>query len=344
MLFELGDHSHDEIAEILGVRREKVKALVFQARESLAGWRRARETPCVEIREQLATAARRGAQARDAAPPRRPLRGLAEFEAEVRRQRVAMAAVLPVVPAVGLKSAVLGAIGAGAGAGGGGSLAGLGGAAKGVAAKTLMCAAVAGSAGSAGYVAVHEVQLHDGRGSAPRRRRTTARVGQGAAGAARAARAAKPIASAGAGAGRAASLVASGDAKHDRGPGEGAAVRGPAPAGKARAKRGRSAQRPGRAHRRRRTLRQARPRRRPRRLRQARPLRRRSRLRRAATGAARRGTEGRSEAVADARAGGSAAAAAPSTVAAAALGVAAGRARRAPRRGTGRRRRGPSAP
>ena len=76
VLFELGDHSHDEIAEILGVRREKVKALVFQARESLAGWRRARETPCVEIREQLATAARRGAQARDAAPPRRALRGL----------------------------------------------------------------------------------------------------------------------------------------------------------------------------------------------------------------------------------------------------------------------------
>jgi len=56
VLFELGDHTHDEIAEVLGVRRDKVKALVFQARESLAGWRRARETPCVEIREQLATA------------------------------------------------------------------------------------------------------------------------------------------------------------------------------------------------------------------------------------------------------------------------------------------------
>ena len=65
VLFELGDHSHDEIAEVLGVRREKVKALVFQARESLAGWRRARETPCVEIREQLATA--RGAALKRAA-------------------------------------------------------------------------------------------------------------------------------------------------------------------------------------------------------------------------------------------------------------------------------------
>ena len=76
VLFELGDHSHDEIAEVLGVRRDKVKALVFQARESLAGWRRARETPCVEIREQLATARGAALQARCAAPPRGALRGL----------------------------------------------------------------------------------------------------------------------------------------------------------------------------------------------------------------------------------------------------------------------------
>ena len=111
VLFELGDHSHDEIAEVLGVRRDKVKALVFQARESLAGWRRARETPCVEIREQLATA--RGAALKRAALRRHVARceGCAEFETEVRRQRAAMAMLLPVVPAAGLKSAVLGAAG-----------------------------------------------------------------------------------------------------------------------------------------------------------------------------------------------------------------------------------------
>ena len=168
MLFELGDHSHDEIAEVLGVRRDKVKALVFQARESLAGWRRARETPCVEVREQLATA--RGAAFKRAALRRHVARceGCAEFETEVRRQRSAMALLLPVVPTAGLKAAVLGAAGiGGAGAGaGGGSLAGLG-AAKGLAAKTMLCAAVAGSAGSAGYVAVHEVQMHDARGDVP---------------------------------------------------------------------------------------------------------------------------------------------------------------------------------
>ena len=80
VLFELGDHSHDEIAEVLGVRRDKVKALVFQARESLAGWRRARETPCIEIREQLATA--RGAAFKRAALRRHvaSCEGCAEFE------------------------------------------------------------------------------------------------------------------------------------------------------------------------------------------------------------------------------------------------------------------------
>ena len=168
VLFELGDHSHDEIAEVLGVRRDKVKALVFQARESLASWRRARETPCVEIREQLATL--RGAALKRATLRRHVARceGCQAFEVEVRRQRVGMAALLPVVPSVGLKAAVLSAVGVGAGgAGGGASLAGLGGAAKGVAAKTLMCAAVAGSAGSAGYVTVREVELHGGHFRAP---------------------------------------------------------------------------------------------------------------------------------------------------------------------------------
>ena len=54
VLFEVGDHSQEEIAAVLGVRREKVKALVFQAREALMGWRAARETPCAHVREQIA--------------------------------------------------------------------------------------------------------------------------------------------------------------------------------------------------------------------------------------------------------------------------------------------------
>jgi RNA polymerase sigma factor (sigma-70 family) len=164
VLFELGDHGHDEIAEILGVRREKVKALVFQARESLASWRRARETPCAEIREQLATL--RGAALKRATLRRHVARceSCQEFEAEVRQQRKALAAVLPIVPTAGLKGAVLASIldgGTAAAGGGGAAIAGLG-AAKGLAAKTMLCAAVAGSAGSAGYVAVHDIdaRLH----------------------------------------------------------------------------------------------------------------------------------------------------------------------------------------
>ncbi len=220
VLFELGDHSHDEIAEVLGVRRDKVKALVFQARESLASWRRARETPCVEIREQLATL--RGAALKRATLRRHVARceGCQAFEVEVRRQRVGMAALLPVVPSVGLKAAVLSAVGVGAGgAGGGASLAGLGGAAKGVAAKTLMCAAVAGSAGSAGYVTVREVELHGGHFRAPTA--TTTHVHHRAV-----KHAAKPIAV----------------------PAKVAAVVVPAPAVKARATAAARA-RPGRAHR-----------------------------------------------------------------------------------------------
>jgi RNA polymerase sigma factor (sigma-70 family) len=164
VLFELGDHAHDEIAEILGVRREKVKALVFQARESLASWRRARETPCTEIREQLATL--RGAALKRATLRRHIARceSCRDFETEVRRQRRALAAALPIVPTAGLKAAVLTSVlggGGAAAAGGGAAVTGLG-AAKGIAAKTMLCAAIAGSAGSAGYVAVRDIdsRLH----------------------------------------------------------------------------------------------------------------------------------------------------------------------------------------
>src|SRR4051794_9842201 len=55
VLAELGDLNHDEIAAVLDVRAAKVKALVFQAREALAGYRDARAADCGDVREQLAT-------------------------------------------------------------------------------------------------------------------------------------------------------------------------------------------------------------------------------------------------------------------------------------------------
>jgi RNA polymerase sigma factor (sigma-70 family) len=117
VLFELGDHAHDEIAAVLGVRREKVKALVFQARSGLLRARRARDASCEEIREQLASLL-------GGLPKRGIVRAHVDrceackaFEREVRRQRSALAAILPVVPTAGLKASVLGfALGGGGGA------------------------------------------------------------------------------------------------------------------------------------------------------------------------------------------------------------------------------------
>jgi RNA polymerase sigma factor (sigma-70 family) len=157
VLFELGDQSHEQIAAVLGVRREKVKALVFQAREALLRARRARDEPCADVRERVAMGD---------VPRRSVLRGhidrcpnCAAFEQEVRGQRAAFAAIMPVAPTVGLKASILAAMGCGgAAAVGGGTgatvagsvaaggttvgLASLG--AKGVVTKVLAVVALAG--------------------------------------------------------------------------------------------------------------------------------------------------------------------------------------------------------
>lgn len=170
VLTELGDLSHDEIGEALGVRKDKVKALVFQARESLMSARTARETDCREIQEQLASA-------RGAALRRSTLRkhvavcpACASFKAEVQRQRAAFAIVLPVVPSALLKKSVLAGVFGGGGGGGGAAVLGGGAAAaggglfgsSGVAAKVLVAAAIAGGAGGGGAVAINQIQDNHG--------------------------------------------------------------------------------------------------------------------------------------------------------------------------------------
>jgi RNA polymerase sigma factor (sigma-70 family) len=163
VLSEIGDLPHHEIAAVIGCPTEKVKALVFQARTSLHSSRDARETSCADIREMLSSL--RGGSLRRT-PLRRHLRecpGCREFQAEVRRQRQAMAVLLPVVPSIGLKDSALAAafsshgaavagtaatVGAGAAAvAGSGAAAGGGGAA--LAAKTLVVALALGG-GAAG--------------------------------------------------------------------------------------------------------------------------------------------------------------------------------------------------
>jgi RNA polymerase sigma factor (sigma-70 family) len=87
VLSELEHLTHAEVAQVLTVPREKVKALVFQARESLLASREARDTDCSVIREQLRTL--RGGGLRRA-QLRRHLRdcdGCRDFRQQIARRR-----------------------------------------------------------------------------------------------------------------------------------------------------------------------------------------------------------------------------------------------------------------
>jgi RNA polymerase sigma factor (sigma-70 family) len=175
VLAELGALPHEEIARVLEVPKDKVKALVFQARSSLLSSRQARETPCQEIREMLATL-HGGSLRRNAL--RRHLRvcaGCRDFQAEVKRQRRAIAAVLPVVPTIGLKESALAAVFGGssasaagvAAAGAGAATAGAGGSA--LAAKVAIVAVALGG----GATGVTVVAGHDEPAPAKRGAQTT---------------------------------------------------------------------------------------------------------------------------------------------------------------------------
>ena len=92
-----------------------MKALVYRARQGLLERRDARAAPCEEIRRQLASL-RGGALRRTEL--RRRLRvcpGCRSFREQVKQQRGMLAVALPAAPSLGLKSAVLGAVGLGGG-------------------------------------------------------------------------------------------------------------------------------------------------------------------------------------------------------------------------------------
>jgi RNA polymerase sigma factor (sigma-70 family) len=150
ILTQLGMLKHDQVAGVLGVPTEKVKALVFQARSSLISTRLARETACDDIRAQLATLTggglRRGTLKRHLVD----CDGCRDFQLALKRQRAAIVVLLPVAAQPTLRSKVLGEIGAGAGSrgasagagsGAGGALGGL--LAKGAAIKIGLAVTVA---------------------------------------------------------------------------------------------------------------------------------------------------------------------------------------------------------
>ena len=179
LLTSLGDLSGDEIAAVIGCRPQKVKALVFQARTSLMNERDARDTDCDVVRQQLATL-RGGALLRG--PLRRHVRqcdGCRAFRDATRKQREALALLLPVIPTAGLKAATMsGALGGSAAAAGtaatagagGGVMAGLAATGKAGAAKVLVAAAVAGGTVGAGVAEVKHLSNNANQPAAPVKR------------------------------------------------------------------------------------------------------------------------------------------------------------------------------
>jgi RNA polymerase sigma factor (sigma-70 family) len=103
VLAEVHGLSQAEIGEVLGVRADQVKAFVYQARSTLISERRARDSDCREIREELAEA--RGA-ALLRGRLRRHVRSCAEcrtYADGVARQRSQLGALLPIAPTLALK-------------------------------------------------------------------------------------------------------------------------------------------------------------------------------------------------------------------------------------------------
>src|SRR3954447_11097704 len=145
LLVAAGAVPHEEIAEIIGCPPTRVKALVFQARTSLFASRDARNTPCLEIREQLANLSG-GSLRRN--PLRRHLRecqGCREYRDAMRHQRRALPVLLPVIPSAAVKPAVMGAVcGAGQGVAAGGGAIAAGSAAAGAGGATASGVAVTG--------------------------------------------------------------------------------------------------------------------------------------------------------------------------------------------------------
>jgi RNA polymerase sigma factor (sigma-70 family) len=158
LLSELGDLTHAEVADVIGVRAGKVKALVFQAREALLASAHARAIPCHSIREEIANASGAGLRRRHLKHHLAQCDGCRVFASDVKAQRAALAALLPVVPTVALRDSIFAglassgaAAGAGAGAGVGAGILG-----SSTAAKLLTTLAVGGAAAGGGIAVSKE--------------------------------------------------------------------------------------------------------------------------------------------------------------------------------------------
>ncbi|MHB8243676.1 MAG: sigma-70 family RNA polymerase sigma factor [Solirubrobacteraceae bacterium] len=107
VLAEIHGLSQTEIAELMGVRAEQVKAYVFQARSSLLSERRARSTDCQEIREELAVARGAGLLKSNLRRHLRSCPGCRDYSLELAQQRRQLGALLPLVPSLAFKHRAL---------------------------------------------------------------------------------------------------------------------------------------------------------------------------------------------------------------------------------------------
>jgi RNA polymerase sigma factor (sigma-70 family) len=168
LLSEAGDLSHAEVAGVLGCEVANVKALVFRARSGLIKRREAREVPCADIREQLANL--RGSSLRRSGLRHhlRSCAGCRDYREQVGHQRRMLAAALPVVPSLDLRSSVLAASGLGGGSAGGGLAAGVGtGLSASLGAGTLVKIAAVGVLAGGAVASGNAFLGEDDRPSAP---------------------------------------------------------------------------------------------------------------------------------------------------------------------------------
>jgi RNA polymerase sigma factor (sigma-70 family) len=106
VLAELQGLRQDEIATVLGVRTNQVKAYSYQARSTLIAERGARDADCADIREELATARGPG---RLKSRLRRHLRscpGCRDYRRRLARHHGQLGALLPIAPSLALKARI----------------------------------------------------------------------------------------------------------------------------------------------------------------------------------------------------------------------------------------------
>jgi RNA polymerase sigma factor (sigma-70 family) len=178
LLAEVGGLSQTDIAAVLGCEVPRVKALVYRARSALVARREARELPCEEIREQLANLRGGSLRRTELRLHLRECTGCRDFREQVRRQRQLLSVALPVVPTLGLKGSVLGAVGIG-----GGTAAGLGaagGAAGGGVAAGMAKLAAVGVLAAGGVAGGTAVVVHERDSTAPPKSDSAAETPAGA--------------------------------------------------------------------------------------------------------------------------------------------------------------------